>query len=190
MSVELLLIEDVEDLGKRGDKVSVKEGFARNHLIPLRLAVHVNEDNLKMVEKRRVRWLAEEAKLIEELKELAGHIAQLDLKIVARATDQGTLYGSVTASDVVAAAEAQGVTLQPRWVKLAADIKEVGDFEAPVRLHEEVSVTIPVRVRMEGNEDWLPGQDEEPEAEAAPAPAEEAPADEVAPEGEETPPAE
>lgn len=189
--VELLLIEDVEDLGKRGDKVNVKNGYARNHLIPLRLAVHANADNLKMVEKRRVRWLAEEAKLIEELKELASHIAKLDLKIVARATDQGHLYGSVTAKDVIDAAASQGVQLQPRWVKLTNDIKEVGDIEVPVRLHEQVNVTIPVRVRMEGNEDWLPGQDEEPEP--APAAAEDAPSEEAAPEaaeGEgETPPA-
>jgi len=166
--IELLLIEDVDDLGKRGEKVNVKAGYARNHLIPLRMAVKVNDDNLRMVEKRRVRWLAEEAKLIEELRELASHIAKLDLKVVQRATDQGHLYGSVTARDVTDAAKSQGVTLQDRWVKLDADIKEVGDYEVPVRLHEQVNVSIPVKVRMEGNENWLPGQDDEP-AEAPPA---------------------
>ena len=107
--IELLLLEDVDNLGKRGEKVSVKAGFARNHLIPLRYAVHANEDNLKMVEKRRLAWLAEEAKLIEELQELASHIAKLDLTIVEKATDQGHLYGSVTAKDVADAAAGSGV---------------------------------------------------------------------------------
>lgn len=177
--IELLLIEDVEHLGKRGEKVSVKPGFARNHLIPLKYAVIANSDNVKMVEKRRVAWLAEEAKLIEELQELASHIAKLDLKIVARATDQGHLYGSVTSKDVADAAAASGVSFDAKCVKLDADLKEVGDYEVPVRLHEQVNVSIPVRVRMEGNEDWVPGQ--EAASEEAAAPAEDAESAEDAP---------
>ncbi len=170
--LDLLLLKDVEHLGKRGERVNVKEGYARNHLIPLKYAVQTTADNLRMVEKRRVAWLAEEAKLIEELQELASHIAKLDIKIVAKATGEGHLYGSVTAKDVADAAAAQGVAFAARCVRLDGDIKSVGDFEAPVRLHEQVNVTIPVRVRMEGNEDWLPGQDEAAEA---PESAEDAP---------------
>ncbi len=158
--IDLVLLNDVEHLGKRGERVSVKEGYARNHLIPLNHAVRVSDDNLRMVEKRRVAWLAEEAKLIEELQELASHIAKLDLKIVAKATAEGHLYGSVSPKDIVEAAAAQGVAFDVRCVRLAADLKSVGDHEAPVRLHEQVNVSIPVRVRMEGNEDWLPGQRE------------------------------
>ncbi|MAB91315.1 MAG: 50S ribosomal protein L9 [Planctomycetota bacterium] len=174
--IELLLLEDVENLGKRGDTVSVKAGFARNHLIPLRYAVHANEDNLKMVEKRRLAWLAEEAKLIEELQELASHIAKLDLTIVEKATDQGHLYGSVTAKDVADAAAGSGVSFDAKCVRMEADLREVGDYEVPVRLHEQVNVSIPVRIRMEGNEDWTPGQAGEAAAPEQPAPEAAAPA--------------
>jgi large subunit ribosomal protein L9 len=165
------LVEDVENLGKRGEQVSVKPGFARNHLIPLRLAVYISSDNIRMVEKRRVAWLAEEAKLINELKELAGHIGKLDIKIVQKASDSGHLYGSVTEVDIATAAAGAGVAFESKHVKLDHHLKDVGDYEVLVRLHEQVEVTIPVRIRMEGNEDWVPGQELEAEA----APTEEAP---------------
>lgn len=190
--IELLLLEDVDNLGKRGEKVSVKAGFARNHLIPLRYAVYANADNVKMVEKRRVAWLAEEAKLIEELQELASHIAKLDLKIVAKATEQGHLYGSVTAKDVADAAAESGVSFDARCVRFEGDLKDVGDYEVPVRLHEQVNVSIPVRIRMEGNESWVPGPRPvaEPAPVAEPPPAAEPPqAAEPAP-AEDAPPAE
>ena len=168
-NVELLLIEDVAFLGKRGERVVVKQGYARNHLLPMNLAIAATSDNLTMVEKRRVQWLAEEAKLIEELKELAGHIAGLDLTIVEKAqAETGHLYGSVTAKDVAAAAASKGVKVDVKHIRLDAPLKEVGDYEVMVRLHEEVEASIPVHVRMEGNEDWLPSAMEE----EAPAPAE------------------
>ena len=180
--MNLLLIEDVEFLGKRGDHVKVKPGYARNFLLPLDKAVHATEDNLRMVDKARVRWLAEEAKLIEELKELAGHIAKLDLKIVAKASEAGHLYGSVTERDIAAAATAEGVAFQEKAVKLEHALKDVGDYSVPIHLHEQVSLEIPVRVRAEGREDWLPGQDEEGEEAEAEVESPEAATDDPTPE--------
>jgi len=158
--IDLVLIEDVDNLGKRGERVAVKPGFARNHLIPLSLAVHVTEENLRMVEKHRVQWLAEEAKLIEELKELAGHVGQLDLTISGRASEHGHLYGSVTEKDIAAAAAAAGVAFDTKHVKIAQHLKEVGDYDVLIRLHEQVEITIPVRVRAEGEENWTPDQED------------------------------
>lgn len=167
--VELVLMKDVENLGKRGIKVRVREGYARNFLLPTGSAVPATVDNLRMVEKARVRWLAEEAKLIEDLRELAGHIAKLDLVIIAKASDQGHLYGSITEKTIAEAAKAKGVAFDAKAVRLAHHLKEIGDYEVLVHLHEQVEVTIPVKARGEGRPlDWVPSRT--PEAQA-PAPA-------------------
>ena len=159
--IELLLVKDVPHLGKRGTTVQVKKGFARNHLLPLNLAVHVTPDNLKMVDKARVKWLAEEAKLLEEMRELATHVEKLSVRIVAKASETGSLYGSVTDRDIAKACADQGVAIELSAVKLEAPVKVVGDYTIPIFLHEEVQVSIPLAVRAEGREDWLPGEEEE-----------------------------
>lgn len=165
--MELLLIEDVPDWGKRGDKITVKRGFARNRLLPFNLAVPATRENVAMVEKRRVHWLAEEARQIEELKELAGHIAKLDLTLVAKAREQtGQLYGSIGVKEIAEAAAGRGIAIDPRHIRLAQPLKVVGDYEVAVRLHEQVQAAIPVHVRMEGREDWLPDR-AEPHGETA-----------------------
>lgn len=180
--IDLLLIDDVPHLGKKGDHVQVKPGFARNFLLPQSKAVFATSDNLKMVEKARVRWLAEEAKLVEELTELASHIEKLELKIVAKASDVGTLYGSVTEREIAAAAADAGVSFDAKYIRLPQPIRDVSDNDILIHLHEKVEVTIPVRVRAEGREDWMPGQEmseeERAELEAAEA-AKEAALDEA-----------
>ncbi len=158
--MEVLLIKDVERLGKRGSHVTVKSGYARNHLLPLGYAVLANAENRRRIEKVRVKWLAEEAKLLDELRELAGHLAKLDLLIVEKASETGHLFGSVSEKTIAEAVREAGINLDPKVIRLEHHLKEVGNYEVPVQLHEEVQVTVPVRVRAEGREDWLPGQDE------------------------------
>lgn len=158
--IEILLVENVEQLGKRGQRVKVRPGYARNYLLPMGIAVPVTPDNIARVEKRRVQWLAEEAKLLEAMRELAAHVAKLDLKLVEKASEAGSLYGSVTEKMIADAASAQGIELKAKQVRLAEPIKLVGDYEVTIRLHEEVSVEVPVKVRAEGREDWVPGQEE------------------------------
>jgi large subunit ribosomal protein L9 len=177
--MELLLIEDVPNLGKRGQSVRVRSGFARNYLLPLNKAVAATAENKAMVEKARVRWLAEEAKLIEELQELAAKIGQLDLKIVAKAAESGHLYGSVNEKNIAEAAAGSGVPFDVRHVRLDQPLKEVGDYQVLVHLHEQVEVTIPVRVRAEGREDWLPGSEEEAAAEEGEAAEADEPAEQT-----------
>lgn len=159
--LDLLLVADVPKLGKRGDRVKVKVGYARNYLLPKRMAVYVNTDTLRMVEKARVKWLAEEAKKLEELRELATHVEKLDLLIVAKAAENGSLYGSVGPRDIAAKAASEGVALDASVVRMPEALKQVADYEVLIHLHEEVEVTIPVRVRAEGREDWLPGENDE-----------------------------
>jgi len=181
--MEVLLIKDVERLGKRGALVEVKRGYARNYLLPLGFAVPATEENKRQVEKRRALWLAEEARLLEEVRELAGRLAKVDLKIVEKASETGHLYGSVGEKAIAEALAAAGMPLDPKVVKLEQPLKEVGDYEIQLKLHEEVTVTIPVRVRAEGREDWLPGQ-EEPAAKAGEGDAEEVEStEETPPEG-------
>jgi large subunit ribosomal protein L9 len=165
MNMDVLLIKDVERLGKRGNHVTVKSGYARNHLLPLGYAVPLTEENRRMVERRRLQWLAEEAKLLEDLRELAGHLAKLDITIVQKSADSGHLYGSVDERAIAAAVKAEGIDLDPKVVRLEHHLKEVGDYEVIMRLHEEVVVTLPIKVRAEGREDWLPSD----EVEAKPA---------------------
>lgn len=169
--VELVLIQDIENLGKRGAKVRVREGYARNYLLPMQAALPATSDNLKKVDKARVRWLAEEAKLIEELRELAGHIGKLDLTLVAKASETGHLFGSVTEKSISDAAKAKGVGFEQKAVRLTHSLKEVGDYEVLIHLHEQVEVTIPVKVRGEGRGDWVPGREAAPAPEASKADA-------------------
>jgi len=157
--VELVLIKDIEHLGKRGTKVRVREGYARNFLVPLQAAVAVTEDNLRMVEKSRIRWLAEEAKLIDELRELAGHIAKLDLTLVGKSSDQGHLFGSISEKAIADAAKSKGVAFDVKAVRLKHSLKDVGDHEILIHLHDQVQVTIPVKVRAEGRGDWVPAKE-------------------------------
>jgi large subunit ribosomal protein L9 len=165
--IELLLIKDVEHLGKRGSRVRVREGYARNHLFPMGAAIPATPENQARVERQRVAWLADEARLIEDLRELAGHIGKLDLRIVMKASESGNLYGSVTDKAIAAAAAEAGIRFEPRAVRLDQPLKMVGDYTVPIHLHEQVSVSIPVRVRAEGREDWLPAA---PAAEVKAAP--------------------
>jgi len=169
--MDILLIKDVARLGKRGSHVTVKTGFARNHLLPLGLAVPATADNRRMVETRRLTWLAEESKMLEDLRELAGHLASLDITIVEKAADSGHLYGSVDERSIAASVKAAGINLDPSVIRLEHQLKEVGDFEILLRLHEEVEVTLPIKVLAEGREDWVPSDDQEearPETESAP----------------------
>lgn len=154
--IELLLVKDIEHLGKRGAKVRVREGYARNYLFPMQAAILSTPENFAHVERQRVKWLGEEAKLIDELRELAGHIGKLDLKIVTKASETGNLYGSVSEKLIAEAGAKAGVRFDAKTVRLTQPIKAVGDYTVLIHLHEQVEVSIPVKVRAEGREDWLP----------------------------------
>ena len=147
--MEVILREDIEKLGTRGQVVKVAPGYARNFLLPRKLAVTANESNKKIVEQERQSHLRKEAKLQADASDLAKLMAHVEVTIAQKAGENDQLFGSVTASDVAVALEKAGYSIDRRKVHLDEPIKTLGDFKVAVRLHKEVSVEIPVHVTRE-----------------------------------------
>jgi large subunit ribosomal protein L9 len=144
--MEVILREDIEKLGTRGEVVRVTSGYARNFLLPRRLAVAASESNKKIVEQERQGHLRKEAKLQADAADLGKMMAGVEVTIAQKAGENDQLFGSVTASDIAVALEKQGYTIERRKVSLEEPIKTLGDFKVTLRLHKEVSVEIPVHV--------------------------------------------
>jgi large subunit ribosomal protein L9 len=144
--MEVILREEVEKLGRRGDVVKVTPGYARNYLLPKRLAVAATESNKKIVEQEKQAYLRRETKEIGDASDLAKMMAAVEVTIAQKAGDNDQLFGSVTAQDIAAALEKAGYTIDRRKVHLEEPIKTLGDFKVTVKLHREVSVDLPVHV--------------------------------------------
>lgn len=144
--MEVLLREHVENLGRCGDVVRVKPGFARNYLLPHRLAVTANDDNKKMVERRRVRLEAEEAAMAADVAQRVAALAALALKTAEKADDNGHLYGSVTAARVAELVVAAGHACTERDVRLDKPLKAVGTHEVEIHVHGDQSATISLEI--------------------------------------------
>ncbi len=147
--MEVILREDIEKLGSRGQVVKVAPGFARNYLLPKRLAVAATDSNKKIVEQEREAHLRKEAKVQAEAAELAKLMANVSVTIAQKAGENDQLFGSVTAGDIAAALEKQGYQIDRRKVHLDEPIKTLGEHKATLRLHKEVSLDIPVHVTKE-----------------------------------------
>lgn len=144
--MELLLRADVPELGRRGELVKVATGYARNYLIPRGLAVRVDSTNLKQLEEERRRLAVLEQRRLADIHTVADSLSKISLTIPAKATDEGHLFGSVTAAEVSAALRAEGFDVEDAMVQLETHIKELGMFEVAVRLDEAVSATVKVWV--------------------------------------------
>ena len=144
--MEVILREEIEKLGRRGDVVKVAAGYARNYLLPKRLAVAANESNKKIVEQEKQAYLRRESKEIGDANDLAKMMGSVEVTIAQKAGENDQLFGSVTAQDIVAALEKAGYTIDRKKVNLAEPIKALGDYTVTVRLHREVSVELPVHV--------------------------------------------
>jgi len=147
--MEVILREEIEKLGNRGDVVKVAPGYARNFLLPRRMAVLATESNKKIVEQEREAHLRREAKTIAEAQERAKLISSLVITIHQRAGEEDHLFGSVTAQDIVNALEKMGHHLDRKQVHLDEAIKTLGEHKVHVRLHREVSIELPVNVLKE-----------------------------------------
>ena len=147
--MEVILREDIEKLGQRGEIVSVAAGYARNYLLPRRLAVVATEANKKIVEQERQAHLRREAKQLAEAQELAQLMAPVSVTIKQKAGEQDQLFGSVTAKDIAEALEKAGYSIDRRKIHLEAPIKQLGEFKVPIRLHKDVTVEITVTVAKE-----------------------------------------
>ena len=144
--MEVILREHVESLGRRGDIVKVAEGYARNYLLPRKLALAVTENNKKQIE--REKKLAE-ARDVEE-KSQAGAIsvrlAQLEIEIPRRVGENDTLYGSVTSQDIAQALKDKGFDVDKRKIQLPEPLKALGESTIPVKIHREVVAHVKVKV--------------------------------------------
>ncbi len=144
--MEIILREDIDKLGQRGQMVKVTAGYASNYLLPRRLAVAATEGNKKIVEQERQAHLRREVKVVSEAKELGQLMGSVAVTIAQKAGDNNQLFGSVTTADIAAALEKQGYTIDRKKIQLDEPIKTLGEFKVAVRLHKDVSVEIPVHV--------------------------------------------
>ncbi len=166
MAMQVILRQEVDNLGIPGDVVNVAPGYARNFLLPRNLAVPATEANKKIVAQQREAHLRKEASRINEAEELKKMMGALKLTFMQKAGDNDQLFGSVTAQDISVALEKEGYKLERRQVRLHEPIKMLGDYTVSVRLHREVSIDLPVTVL---NEDGTPAGAKQAALEAATA---------------------
>jgi large subunit ribosomal protein L9 len=144
--MQVILREDIDKLGKIGDLVKVKDGYARNYLVPMKKAIEATPKNLRAMEHAKKMVADRMRKLKKEAAADADRIKALSITIKAKAGEEGKLFGSVTSMDIAEAAAARGVTIDKRKIVLEEPIKRLGDFAVPVKLHADVVVELKVMV--------------------------------------------
>ncbi len=149
-TVEVLLKEDVEHLGRRGDIVRVKAGYARNYLLPQNLAMLATASNVKAIEQERQALQRREAREREAAKTVAEQLREMHLRFQRKVSEQGVFYGSVTVQDIAQALAQHGVNIERRRIHLEAPIKEPGSYVATVKLHRDVVIELPITAEAEG----------------------------------------
>lgn len=149
-NTKILLREDMDNLGGRGEIVKVKSGYARNYLLPQGLATLATKGNLKQIELERAALLKKVATERSTAEAQADQMRDIALNFERKAGDNGTLFGSVTTMDIAEALQAKGYEIDRRRIVLKDTIKETGDYTANLKLHREVTLEIPVTVTAEG----------------------------------------
>ncbi|SRR5579883_452390 len=147
--MEVILREDIDNLGTRGQVVKVAPGYARNFLLPKRLAVTATDANKKIVEQERQAHLRKEAKFKSEAEDLAKLVNGVSITITQKAGENDQLFGSVTSKDIADALAAKNFTIERRKIQLDEPIKQLGEFKVPVKLHKDVTAEITVTVAKE-----------------------------------------
>jgi large subunit ribosomal protein L9 len=141
-----MLIQNVEHLGKAGDVVEVKAGHANNYLLPEGLAIVANDHHKRMVEKHRAKLVEIEKQRLASLRSLADQLSKQSINVEANANDEGHLYGSVGAPEIVAALKANGFTISTEQVKLEGVLKELGLYTVKIQLHQDITTELKVWV--------------------------------------------
>lgn len=147
---KVLLREDVDDLGARGEIVRVRAGYARNYLLPRKLAVEATAGNVKGIESERAALLKKEAKERATAEAQSQQMGALELDFKRKAGEQGALYGSVTSMDVADALKERGYEIDRHRIHMREPLKRLGEYTVPIRLHREVTIDLKVRVSAEG----------------------------------------
>lgn len=173
---KVLLREDVDDLGARGEIVRVRAGYARNYLLPRNLAVEATTGNVRGIEQERAALLKKEAKERATAEAQSQQMSSLELEFRRKAGEQGALYGSVTSMDLAESLKERGYEIDRHRIHLREPLKRVGEYTVPVRLHREVTIDLRVKVVPEGEVivgHLTPEQEAELAKQAAAAAAEE-----------------
>lgn len=144
--IEVILKQDVEHLGRRGDVVKVAPGYARNFLLPRKLALAVTEGNRRQIEHEKKMAALKEAEDRSAAETLARHLSQVSCVIARKVGETDTLYGSVTSHDIAEALAAQKVEIDRRKIQLAEPIKHLGEFTVPLKLYRDVVAELRVSV--------------------------------------------
>jgi large subunit ribosomal protein L9 len=166
--MDVLLKEDVDNLGQRGQVVRVRAGYGRNYLLPQGLAIEASAGNKRMIqEQKRILERREQRERVSAQTE-AERIGGIELRFDRRVGEHGVLYGSVTVLDIAEALKERGFDIERRRIGLREHIKEVGDYDVPIKLHRDVTPTIKVKVRKEGAEEEAAAPDAAAPAEVAP----------------------
>jgi large subunit ribosomal protein L9 len=147
---KILLRQDIDDLGARGEIVRVRAGYARNYLLPRKLAVEATANNVKQIEQERAALLKKEANERATAEGQAEQINKLVLEFKRKSGEQGALYGSVTSMDIADELKERGYEIDRHRLHLREPIKRLGEFTVPLRLHRDVSIDLQVKVVPEG----------------------------------------
>ncbi len=147
---KVLLREDVDDLGARGEIVRVRAGYARNYLLPRKLAVEASAGNVKGIEQERAALLRKEAKERATAEAQSQQMSTLELEFRRKAGEQGALYGSVTSMDLAEELKERGYEIDRHRIHLREPLKRLGEYTVPVRLHREVTIELKIKVSPEG----------------------------------------
>ena len=148
--MEVILREHVENLGRRGEIVKVADGYARNYLLPRKLALLATAGNKKQIEREREKFDAKEADEKRVADGLAQHLANVEVVIARKVGETDALYGSVTTVDIADALAAKGIEVERRKLQLHEPIKQIGEFNVPIKLHRDVTAQVKVKVVAEG----------------------------------------
>ena len=174
--MEVILKEDVPNLGLRGEVVKVADGFGRNYLLPRKMAMQATEANKAVIEQMKVAAVRRSATEKVQAEELLAKIEPLVLSFTRKAGEQGHLFGSVTSADIAAELASQGYEIDRRKLQLSEPLKGVGDYKIAIRLHREVTARVTVKVMADVEE----GSETKAEPAAAVEPAAEPAAEETA----------
>ncbi len=148
--MEVILREHVDNLGRRGEIVKVAAGYARNYLLPRKLALLATDGNKKQIEREKVKYEAKELEEKKVAEAVSERLATVEVEIARKVGETEALYGSVTSGDIAEALAAKGFELDRRKLQLPEPIKKLGEYTVPVKLHREVTTNLKVRVVAEG----------------------------------------
>ena len=154
--MEVILRDHVENVGRRGEVVKVADGYARNFLLPRKLALIATPGNLKQVERERVKLDAKELEERTAAEAVASRMSSVEVVISRKVGETEALYGSVTSADIAESLLARGFDIDKRKIGLREPIKKLGEQTVPIRLHREVVVQVPVKVVAEGKPEIAP----------------------------------